>query len=114
MSLKQKWIDALRSGKFKQAQKTLKLDHGGGHESFCCLGVLCEISALGRWTKHHNGTYQIPINEQTRFFGSTIPDYMLSKIGLNSIDQNALVRMNDSGESFEAIANHIENEIDMD
>jgi len=33
--LKQRWVDALRSGKYKQAQGALKKDGG-----YCCLGVL--------------------------------------------------------------------------
>ena len=45
--LKQKWIDALRSGKYQQARSQLRSGEG-----FCCLGVLCditntEISAVG-------------------------------------------------------------------
>ena len=38
--IKQKWIDALRSGEYTQAQS--KLYSGDG---FCCLGVLCDIYA---------------------------------------------------------------------
>ena len=38
--IKQKWIDALRSGKYTQAQSKLYSGHG-----FCCLGVLCDIYA---------------------------------------------------------------------
>ena len=38
--IKQKWIDALRSGEYPQGQS--KLYSGDG---FCCLGVLCDIYA---------------------------------------------------------------------
>lgn len=41
-TLKAKWVEALRSGEYKQAHATLKDDHGG----YCCLGVLCEIAGL--------------------------------------------------------------------
>lgn len=34
----QKWIDALRSGKYEQAVGMLQNDRG-----YCCLGVACEI-----------------------------------------------------------------------
>lgn len=44
----QAWVAALRSGKFDQAQKSLKTE--GGH---CCLGVACEIfkeqTGRGEW-----------------------------------------------------------------
>jgi len=36
--VKQKWVDALRSGKYKQGQGYLRTPDG-----YCCLGVLCEV-----------------------------------------------------------------------
>jgi hypothetical protein len=39
--IKQKWIEALRSGEFKQG--TLALRSADNH--YCCLGVLCELAA---------------------------------------------------------------------
>jgi hypothetical protein len=41
-----KWIAALRSGEYKQTSGTL---NDGGN--FCCLGVLCDISSIGKWTE---------------------------------------------------------------
>lgn len=35
----QRWVDALRSGKYSQAKGSLQKIGG-----FCCLGVLCEIA----------------------------------------------------------------------
>lgn len=40
----QEWIAALRPGKYKQATDLLKTEAG-----YCCLGVACEISNLGKW-----------------------------------------------------------------
>ena len=37
------WVKALRSGKFKQGQGTLKQFNKKGQEQHCCLGVLCEL-----------------------------------------------------------------------
>jgi hypothetical protein len=39
--LKTKWVNALRSGEYKQCRNTL---HEG--EAYCCLGVLAVISGL--------------------------------------------------------------------
>jgi len=39
------WVEALRSGKYQQAQGQLR----EGVNSFCCLGVACEISGLDMW-----------------------------------------------------------------
>lgn len=38
--IKQKWVDALRSGQYKQGYGTLK----NGEEEYCCLGVLCDLA----------------------------------------------------------------------
>lgn len=48
-----KWINALRSGKYKQT--TGMLNDGSG---FCCLGVLCDISKVGKWNSQHR--YKVP------------------------------------------------------
>lgn len=34
-----KWVDALRSGEFKQGSSYLNLE-----ETYCCLGVACEVA----------------------------------------------------------------------
>ncbi len=39
--IKKRWINALRSGKYKQAEGALNNGKGG----FCCLGVLCDLFA---------------------------------------------------------------------
>ena len=39
--LKAKWVEALRSGEYKQAR--LMLEDDG---RFCCLGVLCKVAGL--------------------------------------------------------------------
>ncbi len=45
-AIKKKWIDALRSGQYRQTRDKLKSRNGG----FCCLGVLCDIQdATWRW-----------------------------------------------------------------
>jgi hypothetical protein len=36
--IKKRWVDALRSGEYKQGRSYL-----GMNNQFCCLGVLCEI-----------------------------------------------------------------------
>ena len=43
-----RWIKALRSGKYKQARSALRNKKVG----YCCLGVLCEISKLGKFNRY--------------------------------------------------------------
>lgn len=46
--LKAKWVEALRSGEFKQGQGKL---HNPKEDSYCCLGVLCKLSGAV-WGEH--------------------------------------------------------------
>lgn len=39
-----KWVDALRSGNFKQTKGRLSKIENDGSRTFCCLGVLCELA----------------------------------------------------------------------
>jgi hypothetical protein len=91
-----KWVEALRSGKYKQGKHQLVFDG-----SYCCLGVLCEISGL-EW----------PGNS------ALLPQNVQDWAGLDSYNgkyvsfgiQRFLSRDNDSGSTFEEIANTIEKE----
>jgi len=46
-----KWIAALRSGKYKQTHEALCVENASGQKAYCCLGVLCEVSELGRFVR---------------------------------------------------------------
>lgn len=88
--LKQKWIEALRSGKYKQGKKRLR--HAG---RYCCLGVLADIQGAD-WRTYH-----------VRDDG----DEILSEkwaAGLSLKDQERLADRNDSGASFSEISDLIE------
>lgn len=52
--VKDLWVKALRSGKYKQTTKTLKNNED---DAYCCLGVLCDISKQGEWGTH--GTHPL-------------------------------------------------------
>lgn len=53
--VKDRWLAALRSGKYKQGKKVLRTEEG----TYCCLGVLCDLAAqdgVGQWvggSLHH-------------------------------------------------------------
>ena len=54
--IKAEWLDALRSGEYKQANGALhEIDPATGAASFCCLGVLCDLhrkeTKWGEWIK---------------------------------------------------------------
>lgn len=99
-TLRNKWIKALKSGKYSQGQSYLY--HMG---NYCCLGVLCEVS-------------KIPSTESqvdTRFYRGNgtndvdLLDKLLNTFGLTEFDQDHLISMNDTHRnSFDEIANWIE------
>lgn len=43
--IKTKWLEALRSGEYKQGRSLLHYKTDEGEDCFCCLGVLCDIAA---------------------------------------------------------------------
>lgn len=45
-----KWVEALRSGEYKQGRGQLRVG-----DSFCCLGVACEISGVSQWSGRFYG-----------------------------------------------------------
>lgn len=49
---KNKWIEALKSGEYRQGTDGLHIE-----DSYCCLGVLCDISKKGGWSKDVDGKY---------------------------------------------------------
>jgi len=95
--LKAKWIEALRSGKYKQGISYL---HAG--ERYCCLGVLYELSG-GRWIEQSNTD---AFRTQYGYCGYLGPSR--NELGLSEMDSETLAHMNDDGKTFPEIAAYIE------
>jgi hypothetical protein len=101
------WVDALRSGDYKQTQETLR-----SGDSFCCLGVLCDISKIGTWTDfdtylldEFDEDLETRIELEQELDNTELSDFLVS-IGL---EENKLIKLNDdSGYSFKQIADVIE------
>ena len=56
--IKQLWLDALRSGEYKQKRRKLR-----DTNSFCCLGVLCDLYA-----KEHGKEWDYDKGENYYYF----------------------------------------------
>jgi hypothetical protein len=99
--LKAKWVEALRSGKYKQGKGMLRNEKG----QFCCLGVLCDITNVELITLM-NGL------SESVFYYNGNPSFLTTKhlqeISLDGSQQNVLIDMNDQGICFDAIADYIE------
>lgn len=104
--LKTEWIDALRSGKYRQTKGVLKrgAEHGGPF-SYCCLGVLCEVQ--GAESSRETDCRDI-FNYEERAY---TPPFKFCG-GLTGSEMDVLVSMNDSqGNNFAQIADYIEENI---
>ncbi len=118
---KEKWVAALRSGKYEQVQEVLKCDTG-----FCCLGVLLDTYDPEGWKDspdghliHTGNKYgeRDDYTEGDESFGEASNDSELTKesleiFGLTNGQQFDLIGMNDSrGSTFEEIADWIEEKL---
>lgn len=94
-ALKSKWVAALRSGKYKQTTSVLKHVSERDNLSYCCLGVLCEISPR---VKKLNGDEDIILSTDA-----------LNYAGFDYAVSGQLQSMNDDGgNGFKRIATWIE------
>jgi hypothetical protein len=79
-----RWVEALRSGEYKQSRSMLRNKHG-----YCCLGVLCELAvadgaippavidedAIG----YYNNTYTLPPVEVKEWAGNTSQGWYVNR-----------------------------------
>lgn len=120
--IKQKWIDALLSGKYEQCSEKLRSVTG-----YCCLGVLCDL-----YSQEHNVKWEFRGNEETNlqpmyywyFDGDSelLPESVMNwaelkthnpTVRVHCVDSddeytNDIASVNDSGCTFSRIASLIE------
>jgi hypothetical protein len=114
------WVDALRSGKYKQGRKRLR--HAGRH---CCLGVLCDVyqqvtgKGSWQWVLGSMGFMLPRVGGGSWFDATVLPDRALPRwVGFPDegfdwnlgvlTDSSSLTQLNDDGSDFGAIAEEIE------
>lgn len=109
--LKEKWVKALKSGKYIQTQGSLKEEDVHGTASYCCLGVLAQV---------YPGRTRWRVSPESKFYDMGTKRYYPKDIGhlggtslehriLDDGIQSKLIDMNDSGNwDFEEIAEYIE------
>ena len=108
-SVADKWVKALRSGKYKQGRFALR----NGQNEFCCLGVLCDISKLSQWDKNANYSNYL----YDKFELDLLPPLVRGWAGMKTHEgvlgdlfcgRDRLTGLNDAGVPFEQIADFIE------
>jgi hypothetical protein len=107
--IKQKWVDALRSGDYQQTKGRLRKE-----DKFCCLGVLCDL-----YGKEHNVEWDLVEDEDHNYYmfqnhPATLPLPVVEWAGVGSPNPSiggisfTLVEFNDNGSTFIEIADLIE------
>lgn len=94
---RKKWVKALRSGKYKQAEGQLR-----DGDRFCCLGVLCDVLGM-KWNGNEVAGKSL-----------SLPKFAQRAVGLrrdegeHGDEQETLSGYNDFGKDFAYIADIIE------
>ena len=102
-TLKHRWVDALRSGRYRQGRGHLRAELYGG-VFHCAMGVLYDLIAT-------------PENwERLRikggpWFGSYLPVESIDVTGLDPLHERYIASLNDDGMTFAEIADVIERDI---
>lgn len=102
--IKQKWVEALRSGKYEQGENLLRYKN-----TYCCLGVLCDLYSQDWSNAELQDVYS---------FGGEIevlPDNVKNWARLDypnpPTSRGNLAYLNDRGVTFEKLADLIEKEL---
>lgn len=91
--LKRRWLEALRSGKYKKAREELIRHNALGTPSgYCCLGVLTEIEDLG--PSYH--------------YASVLSPRQLLLAGMSGSQQSDLTKLNDQTGGWNKVCDYIE------
>jgi hypothetical protein len=118
-----KWVKALRSGKYTQGRGRLKTTTG----RHCCLGVLCDITGEGSWKKDPYSSRKIfvigDVDSGDNIGAIDLPGAVQDLVGLKSDYGEfpdgrelevkgkvvkSLAQANDKGATFKDIAKFIE------
>jgi len=96
---KERWVKALRSGKYKQTAGRL---YNKEEDGYCCLGVACAISRVSK----NNLRGYIPRNIKKKL-PESFPKILLETDDMGTTVRK-LIRMNDNGKSFKYISYYID------
>lgn len=110
-----KLVEALRSGKYKQGRRKLRVNE----TQFCCLGVACDISGVGEWEEIGTDKgyfYRTSDDKGSRRGYGTLPLPVIAKLGWSTDNGKfglpyysyCLTDLNDNGFTFDQIADIIE------
>jgi hypothetical protein len=98
---KKKWIDALRSGEYKQGKNHLVIFGNNNEPYYCCLGVAGKVCGLSDIDLRFQDFF-------TQTHVNNLPDLLFGEDNVPAM----LAKMNDDDNmSFNKIADYIEKEL---
>lgn len=126
--LRDKWVQALRSGEYRQDTKALMQQPIFDEPGYCCLGILCMVSGLGVLKPgcftyrnpeydHSTGGTQwddddVVLLPEVELQDEELDDTLRKTFGLSNDNHGRLIEMNDyEKKSFAEIADWIEDNI---
>lgn len=83
---REKWVEALRSGEYKQGKGALRVPRNDDRDAFCCLGVACDLAARsgeGLWSGNY---FHGPSGETGNF--QVLPQSIQDWLGLTNDSGN--------------------------
>lgn len=119
-TVKKAWLEALRSGKYKQGPAALHTRDSSGEDRYCCLGVLCEVAVEKGLDIHvenlERGSSLVQYDGSVSYLPQKVYDWASKKQGKDPYrndyvvreDRESLSSLNDKGKSFNEIADLIE------
>ena len=104
-----RWIKALRSGDYVQNQGCLRK-----HNTFCVLGVICDLHAkeFGNEWKPRTEPFTVPGVKKYLGTALYLPEEVASWFMMHGYRELGI--MNDSGSSFNELADYIETRMNSD
>ena len=109
--VKKKWVDALRSGKYRQGRMRLRVVDPNG-DKFCCLGVRCDMVDPSGWRDEPKEDFVDGEATLIRFHGMEMAApsrSLIAKIGGLTRDWLVYASKNDiEDKTFEEIADFVE------
>lgn len=103
--IKKLWVEALRSGKYKQGSGRLRTFS----DAYCCLGVLCDLhrKETGRqWRRNSHGDWVYL--SATGALPEEVSNWAGLKCGNPALGLDSAISHNDSGTPFPDIADRIQ------
>lgn len=111
-----KWVDALRSGNYRQGCEQLRTDYEeeGVAPEYCCLGVLCEVAlSEGAIEKYNPHNPHLPINVRD-WAGMKTTEGVYQAFDEEAGEDNTLWGLNDKHhKDFNYLADFIEKNVEV-